>query len=80
MKFNIGDTVTWWSSSNGSRTEKTGKVVAVIPLGVSPNGWGLDAPGCWRDHESYIVEVKVGKTARAKPKNYWPRVSALNPA
>lgn len=77
-KRKIGDQVAWYSSSAGSRTYKVGRVVAVVPEGTRPGaGFGLDAPGGPRDHESYVVAVKVGKTDRAKPKHYWPRASAL---
>jgi hypothetical protein len=82
MQFKVNDRVTWWSSSGGSRTEKTGNVVEIIPADNRPDAkrWGLDSPGYGRDHESYIVAVKIGKTDKAKPKHYWPRVSALEPA
>lgn len=33
-----------------------------------------------RDHVSYLVAVKTGKTDAAKPTLYWPRVSALRGA
>lgn len=36
--------------------------------------------GMSRDHESYLVAVKTGKTDSAKLTIYWPRVSALRPA
>lgn len=80
QKFNVGDRVEWESQSAGSMKKKVGTVVAINP----PNGnehikekWGLNGAGYARDHESYIVAVKAGKTDKAKPKHYWPRVSAL---
>jgi hypothetical protein len=78
--FKIGDRVAWESQSHGSMKTKVGTVVAINP----PNGiehvkvkWGLIGSGYARDHQSYIVAVKAGKTDKAKPKHYWPRVSAL---
>ena len=37
----------------------------------------IDGGGLARDHESYLVAVKTGKTDAAKLTLYWPRVSAL---
>ena len=78
--FKIGDRVEWESQSAGSVKKKVGTVVAINP----PNGiehvkvkWGLNGAGYARDHQSYIIAVKVGKTDKAKLKHYWPRVSAL---
>ena len=79
-QFKLGDRVAWESQSRGSMKTKVGTVVAINP----PNGiehvkvkWGLVGSGYARDHQSYIVAVKVGKTDKAKPKYYWPRVTAL---
>lgn len=78
--FKIGDTVAWTSSASGGTTSKSGTIVQVVPIGSRPGReWGLDAPGSPRDHISYVVAVKVGKTDKAKPRHYWPRVAALVP-
>lgn len=86
----IGDKVTWRSQAAGSTTEKIGEIVVVVPAGKHPHeamsvelkrqnlprrydGWP-------RDHESYIVAVKKGKTDKALPVLYWPRVSGLKKA
>lgn len=37
----------------------------------------IDGGGLPRDHESYLVAVKTGKTDAAKQSLYWPRVKAL---
>lgn len=83
--FKVGDAVTWVSSSAGSTTRKTGRVVAVLPAGMNPTRaiepfrrshtikWG---GGTARDHVSYLVEVP-GASARAKPSLYWPVVNYL---
>ena len=61
--------------------EKIGQVVQVVPAGEIPDrkiapdlfrGSGIGHP---REHESYVVRVKTGKTAF---KHYWPRVKALS--
>ena len=89
-QFKIGDEVKWTSASGGYDKTKRGKVVSVVypgqdpgsvwrripPAareGMSPMEWGLGD----RDHESYLVAVQTGKTAKAKLRVYWPRVSAL---
>lgn len=84
-RFQVGDTVTWTSQAWGSTKKKTGTVVIVVPAGVPPHmlvmnfaiAHGLREPdfGLQRDHESYVVSVPGGP--KAKPKLYWPRVSAL---
>lgn len=40
----------------------------------------IDCAGLSRNHESYLVSVQDGKTDKAKPKIYWPRVSSLQKA
>ena len=40
----------------------------------------IDGGGLSRNHESYLVEVKTGKTEAAKKSLYWPRVSGLKDA
>jgi len=81
MKLEVGNSVIWASQANGSMIEKVGDVVDVIPAGVSVKksqfAAFLDAPGMPRKEESYIVCVGPKPGSRAKPKYYWPRVSAL---
>jgi hypothetical protein len=83
VEFKVGDLVYWESQAGASWTCKEGKVIKVLP----PKYW-IDRKvfmathvvmydGGLRNHESYLVEVPGGKTAKAKPKLYWPRVSAL---
>lgn len=84
MKFELHQKVAWVSQSNGTRKEKHGKVIRIVPTGQDPLGgftaWGdtHSMPGGGfgnpRNHESYLVEVREGKR---KPKLYWPRVAAL---
>jgi hypothetical protein len=74
MSFKKGETVTWKSSSLGTWKEKTGTIVSVVKIGEAPDLMGSGWP---RDHESYVVSVPQGSTGKAKPKLYWPRVSAL---
>ena len=81
MVFKVGDEVSWSSASNGSWKEKIGDVVEVIPAGVSVHRSKfrseLDASSIPRKEESYVVCVGPKPGSRAKPKYYWPRVSAL---
>ncbi len=81
MGFKVGDEVSWSSASNGSWKEKIGDVVEVIPAGVSVYSSTfrneLDASSIPRKEESYVVCVGPKPGSRAKPKYYWPRVSAL---
>lgn len=81
MAFGIGDTVRWSSQAGGVRKEKVGEVVAVVAAKTLPNreqflslykGAGI---GISRDHESYVVRVRTGKTAT---KDYWPRSNSLS--
>lgn len=85
MSFKIGDRVTWSSQAQGFAREKTGTVVEVVEKGNRPSRKFDDLHkgiGCGygRDHDSYVVEVRTGKTDKAKPKHYWPRASALRAA
>lgn len=85
MKFELHQKVAWVSQSNGTRKEKHGKVIRIVPAGQEALGGGTRY-GAWetyivpgsigqvRNHESYLVEVREGKR---KPKLYWPRVTAL---
>lgn len=76
--FKVGMTVEWRSSANGSTKHKVGEIVAVVPAKQRPAPkFRLDSSGLPRDHESYVIAVKCGKTDKAKPKLYWPRVAAL---
>jgi hypothetical protein len=80
QQFKLGDRVEWESQSSGSTTKKVGTVVAINPPNCIEHlmaKWGLKGAGYPRDHKSYIIAVKAGKTDKAKPKHYWPRVSAL---
>lgn len=82
MAFKLGDEVSWSSSANGSTKKKIGHVVEVIPAGVSvltsKFRSELDAGSAPRKEESYVVCVGPKPSSRAKPKYYWPRVSALS--
>lgn len=74
--MNVGDKVTWTSQSQGSAKKKDGVVVEIVPAKqYAKIRQGND--GMPRDHESYIVRVDPVKGS-AKPKYYWPRVSALS--
>jgi hypothetical protein len=87
--FRVGDFVTWTSQSQGSTKTKTGKVVAnaLVANGIRPgdyadlhfpehrlmfDGWDWETNGV-------LVEVYDGKTTRAKPKLYMPKVKNLKP-
>lgn len=82
MVFKLGDEVSWISQAGGHAKKKIGNVVEVIPAGVSTLDskfrMELDASSTPRKEESYIVCVDVKPGSRAKPKYYWPRVSALS--
>lgn len=79
--FALDSWVKWTSQSAGSAKEKVGRVVLRVPPHYRPypadtmrdvQPWGKA-----RDHESYVVEVQVGKDGRVH--RYWPLVSALKP-
>jgi hypothetical protein len=76
VTFKIGDRVKWQSASAGTWKTKAGEVVAVLPPGADPSRAGLRNPGASRNHESYIVRVREGRSSRI----YWPRVAALTAA
>ena len=90
MAFKVNDLVTWTSQANGSQLTKTGRIIAVVPTRTTPykllspeildqyNCAAVDARSLFRKEESYLVAVETG--GKAKPKLYWPRVSALRPA
>ena len=80
MGFKVGDEVTWESQANGGWAKKIGYVVEVIPAGkpISSSKFStLSGGGLPRKEESYVVCVGPKPDSRAKPKYYWPRVSAL---
>ncbi len=68
-------------------TRKEGVIIAVLPPGANPYrtrntlpefaGRALMFDGTPRDHESYLVAVRKGKTAKSTPVLYWPRVKNL---
>ena len=86
----VDDKVSWESHGPRGYTVKYGVIVQVVPPGELPRetefiarglrfmyGYGREADiGTPRKNESYLVEVP-GKTAKAMPKLYWPRVSQL---
>lgn len=86
----IGDKVTWESQAAGSTTTKTGEIYVIVPAGKTPyeamntvqrrSNYPKRYDGWPRDHESYIVKVKKGKTDKAMPVLYWPRVKGLQMA
>jgi len=82
MSFKLGDEVSWSSSANGSTKKKIGNIVDVIPAGASVYRSkfinSLDVGNIPRKHESYVVCVGAAPGSRAKPKYYWPRVSAIS--
>ncbi len=79
--FKLQDEVYWVSQANGFTKRKIGVIVDVIPPGISVRkskfSNDLDAVSQPRDHESYVVCLAARPGSRAKPKYYWPRVSAL---
>jgi hypothetical protein len=84
---NKGDAVVWESQSAGSTTRKEGVVVAVAaddPHGYPVHYAKREFPGhklmfdglLWHP-DGVLVEVRDGKTARAKPKLYMPIPSKI---
>lgn len=84
----VGDLVTWSSQSGGFATEKRGRVVMVVPAGRNTalalaNNPELHRMGRTfansypRDHESYLVAVRSGKTEKSAEVLYWPRAKGL---
>ena len=83
-KFKVGDKVFWESQAAASRTRKEGTVYDIVrgtykpdPRHYSEYSVMFDGDGSPRGHESYLIEVPGGKTAKASPRLYWPRVSQL---
>ena len=79
--FEIGQLVSWTSTSAGSTTEKAGVIEQIVRSGDDVRKYTseLALPGGPRDHQSYLVRVP-GKTNKSKGKLYWPRSSALKKA
>jgi hypothetical protein len=88
--FQKGDQVKWGSQAGGFVLEKQGTVVAVLPPGMQPlthckfdetqfNPDPIDSRTSARNHESYVIMV-AAKSAKARPKLYWPVVSMLRKA
>ena len=87
--FEVGDVVTWTSQSLGRTTKKKGEVIMVVPSGNSMdvaltdhirkqyNCTRIGSLYSRRDHESYLIAVKTGKSDRAKKTLYWPIVKNL---
>jgi len=77
-RFFSFDLVEWESQAGGHWTNKKGVVVGIVPKNTHPSSLNFPALRTDvysdRNHESYIVRVKVGKT---QYRDYWPRVSAL---
>lgn len=81
----VGDVVSWESQASGAVKKKTGVIVAVVPAKHNARiilGDFKDCQWAWgggfsRNHESYLVSVKTGKSEEAKKTIYWPRVSSL---
>lgn len=80
--FKEGDEVIWKSQAGGREKVKIGEIVDIVPAGQSVKksrfAIELDFPGQPRNQESYIVCVGPKPGSKAKPKYYWPRVSALS--
>lgn len=65
MSFKKGDWVIWTSAANGTWKTKIGVVKEVHSRNGVPYG--------------YSVEVPPKEGSKAKPKMYYPRLSALKP-
>jgi len=72
-KIIVGTKVRWTSQAGGLWKKKTGEVVEVVPAGTLPQTSIIGA-GMERNHESYIVNVRVGPK---NMKSYWPRIRSL---
>jgi len=92
MVFSVGDKVKWTSQASGRKTVKIGVVARVVEKHESPLYRvanrefprhrlmfdGISIPG--GGDIGYFIEVRDGKTPRAKPKLYLPYPSALHSA
>lgn len=67
--FQIGESVTWTSTSNGVAKVKSGKIDQVVPVGWVPNLKFRFRPQ-GRNHTSFVVKTATGKL-------YWPIVKNL---
>ena len=82
MVFKIGDQVAWTSQYSGSKKDRVGVVLMKIKAdsdvrAVAISGYGsLNNPGMPRNHDSYIVGVRLEGSA-SRGDLYWPRVAAL---
>lgn len=88
-RYYIGEVITWESQSSGTKTRKTGAIVEIVPAGRRiRNAWAyksklyntrtIGSVLSIRDHESYLVAVKTGKTDKAKLSLYWPKVENID--
>jgi hypothetical protein len=84
--FKVGDKVQWESQAAGFLKKKQGEIFRVITKWEAPmpgdfpdHKTMFDGDGMARGHYSYLVEVPGGKTDKATPKLYWPRVKNLKP-
>lgn len=83
MPYQVGDPVTWTSQAGGVQKTKSGIVVAVVAAktlperSLFPQLYKNSGIGMSRDHESYVVRVKMGVSAT---RDYWPRANALSRA
>ena len=86
----VGDWVQWESQAGGNWTIKRGTVFEIIPPNQLPKrgkyaGYASGYPHhkpmfdsiLSRTTESYLIEVRDGKTDKSMPKLYWPHVSKL---
>jgi hypothetical protein len=64
-EFQIGDTVKWTSQAAGSTTTKEGRIVEIVPPGITPNVPKIAGA---RRVTSYVVEVPRPKSVQ----RYWP--------
>ena len=81
IAFIVGDLVEWTSQAAGHSKTKRGKVVAIVPKGVSPDSgflekrglfkYSLQFDGWGRNHVAYLVLVGT--------KLYYPRINHLRP-
>jgi hypothetical protein len=70
--FQLGDEVSWSSTSAGFTKTKKGKIILVVPEGTIPFIRFRQKPAQGRNHTSYVVKTEKGKL-------YWPRVKSLEP-
>lgn len=87
----VGDTAEWESQGQGKTTIKRGTVLYLLPPKISPARMVMELgkthrvmfkTSDWsylhgRDHESYLISVKRGKTEKSLPGLYWPDTRRL---